>query len=418
MKIPTLILIAGLALVRTSFAVDPPPDGGYPNENTAEGEDALFSLTSGTNNSAIGHDALYNNTTGFSNVANGHNALFSNTTGEGNTANGESALYSNTTNNFSTATGAFALFSTTTGGASTADGAFALYQNTSGAFNVAVGSYALYVNTTGFSNNAVGVNALFSNTAGLYNVAVGGGAVYGNTTGSRNIGIGGATLSYNRNGSNNVALGDSALEELRDGTNNIAVGQKAGVKLMSGDWNVYVGNIAVKQESGTIRIGDHTRNTNTYIAGISGVTVAGSVGVVIDSKGHLGTMTSSARFKSNIQPMAKTSEAILSLKPVTFRYKKELDPDSIPEFGLVAEDVAKVDPELVVRDDQGKPYSVRYEAVNAMLLNEFLKAHKKLEDQAKTGEVQAKEIAELRAALKQQADRMQELGTRLAAKGL
>ena len=401
MKTPTLILVFGLALFSTSFAVLPPPGGGYPGENTAVGDDALFDLTTGTNNSANGYDALYNTTTGTRNTASGHNALFSNTTGSDSTAEGESALYSNTT-----------------GGANTADGFFALYSNTTGEFNVAVGHYALYANTTAFSNSAVGVTALFSNTAGLYNVAMGNGAVYGNTTGSRNIGIGGATLSYNSSGSNNVALGDSALEELREGTNNIAVGQDAGVKLMRGDWNVYVGNIAVQQESGTIRIGDHKRNTNTYIAGISGVTVAGGVGVVIDSKGHLGTMTSSARFKSNIQPMAKTSEAILSLKPVTFRYKKELDPDSIPEFGLVAEDVAKVDPELVVRDDQGKPYTVRYEAVNAMLLNEFLKAHKKLEDQAETAEVQAKEISELRAALKQQADQMQELGARLAAKGL
>jgi hypothetical protein len=134
------------------------------------------------------------------------------------------------------------------------------------------------------------------------------------------------------------------------------------------------------------------------------VTVAGGVGVVVDSSGHLGTMTSSARFKDRIQPMSKASEAILSLKPVTFRYKKELDPNAIPQFGLVAEDVAKVDPDLVARDDQGKPYTVRYEAVNAMLLNEFLKAHKTIEEQ--TGE-----IAELKSALK-------DMNARLAAKGL
>ena len=109
------------------------------------------------------------------------------------------------------------------------------------------------------------------------------------------------------------------------------------------------------------------------------MTVAGGVGVVVDSNGHLGTVTSSARFKDEIKPMDKASEAILQLNPVTFRYKHELDPDGIPQFGLVAEQVEKVDPNLVARDDQGKAYTVRYDAINAMLLNEFLKEHRKVE---------------------------------------
>ena len=129
-------------------------------------------------------------------------------------------------------------------------------------------------------------------------------------------------------------------------------------------------------ESNTVRIGNDT-HTNTYIAGISGVTIAGGVGVIIDTSGHLGTVVSSERFKDQIKPMDESSEAILALKPITFRYKKELDPDGIPQFGLVAEQVAKIDPDLVIRDDHGKPYSVRYEAINAMLLNEFLKEHRK-----------------------------------------
>jgi len=123
--------------------------------------------------------------------------------------------------------------------------------------------------------------------------------------------------------------------------------------------------------------------------------VAGGVGVVIDSTGHLGTATSSARYKNNIKPMDKASEAILSLQPVTFRYKKELDPKPIPQFGLVAEEVAKVDPDLVARDEEGKPYTVRYEAVNAMLLNEFLKEHRKVEEQAETIEQQERRLADL-----------------------
>ena len=397
MKTPTLILVFGLSLASTSFAVDPPPDGGYAGENTAEGENALFSLTSGTNNSAVGHDALYNNTTGFSNVANGHNALLSNTVGEGNTANGESALYSNTAGNNSTATGAFALFSQTTGGVNTADGAYALYQNTTGGGNVAVGLDALYSNTTGNDNVAVGIGALMNHSEGYYNVAVGIGAVAYNTAGFGNVGIGGGALT-NSIGSYNTALGDAALGYLRVGSYNLGVGKNAGFKLTSGDWNIYVGNIGVGDESGTIRIGDRKRHTNTYITGISGVTIPTGVGVIVDNNGHLGTVTSSARYKDNIQPMEKSSEAILSLKPVTFRYKKELDPDSIPQFGLVAEDVAKVDPDLVARDGQGKPYTVRYEAVNAMLLNEFLKAHRTIERQEKKIEALEAAVAKLQAA--------------------
>src|SRR5205814_6573041 len=109
-------------------------------------------------------------------------------------------------------------------------------------------------------------------------------------------------------------------------------------------------------------------------------TVPSGVGVIVGSNGQLGTVVSSARFKDAIQPMDKASEAILALKPVTFRYKKDLDPDGIPQFGLVAEDVQKINPDLVARDEQGKPYTVRYEAVNAMLLNEFLKEHQTVQD--------------------------------------
>src|SRR5439155_21594561 len=131
----------------------------------------------------------------------------------------------------------------------------------------------------------------------------------------------------------------------------------------------------------TIRIGKVGTQKAIFIAGISGTTVAEGVGVIVDTKGHLGTITSSERFKDEIKPMDKASEAILGLQPVTFRYKHELDPADIPQFGLVAEEVEKVNPDLVARDDQGKPYTVRYEAVNAMLLNEFLKAHRKMEEQ-------------------------------------
>jgi hypothetical protein len=179
------------------------------------------------------------------------------------------------------------------------------------------------------------------------------------------------------------------------GSFNIALGAGAGGNLTAGSNNIDIANRGVAGESGTIRIGITERHTNTFIAGISGITVAGGVGVIIDSDGHLGTVVSSERFKDEIKPMDNASEAILALKPVTFRYKHELDPKGIPQFGLVAENVEKVNPDLVARDDQGKPYTVRYEAVNAMLLNEFLKEHR-------TVQQQQKEIEALKAELKAQ----------------
>src|SRR5262249_31157238 len=163
-----------------------------------------------------------------------------------------------------------------------------------------------------------------------------------------------------------------------------------------------IGNNGVPGDAKKIRIGINGVQKNTYIGGIFGVTVPTGVAVLVDNSGHLGTTTSSARFKEAIKPMDKTSEAILSLKPVTFHYKKDLDPDSIPQFGLVAEEVAKVNPYLVARDDEGKPYTVRYEAVNAMLLNEFLKEHRKVEQEALKNRQQEATISELRSALAQQ----------------
>jgi len=180
-------------------------------------------------------------------------------------------------------------------------------------------------------------------------------------------------------GSNNTADGDAALVHNTTGNSNIGLGVNAGANLTTGDNNIDIGNGGVAAEPNTIRIG--SGQTGTFIAGISGATVPTGEAVIVDSTGHLGMTTSSARFKVAIKAMDKVSEAILSLKPVTLRYKHDLDPEGIPQFGLVAEEVAKVNPDLVARDEQGKPYTVRYEAVNAMLLNEFLKEHRKVEEQ-------------------------------------
>src|SRR5438270_173394 len=279
-----------------------------------------------------------------------------------------------------TAEGTHALFSLTTGTGNTAIGAFALNSNTSGFANTATGFQALQSNTTGINNTANGIFALNSNTTGNYNTATGVLALTHNTSGSNNVASGVNALYTNQRGRDNTAEGFQALKN-NTGSSNIAMGSSAGVNLTSGGNNIDIGNQGVAGDSNTIRIGGHTPNfgfqTATFIAGIHGVAVTGTA-VVVSSSGQLGVAPSSERFKEQIKPMDKASEAILALKPVTFRYKQDLDPDGIRQFGLVAEEVEKVNPDLVVRDEDGKVNTVRYDAVNAMLLNEFLKEHRKL----------------------------------------
>ena len=269
----------------------------------------------------------------------------------------------------------------------------------SGVSNTAVGGIALQFNTDGHYNTAVGFGALQFNTTGGENTAVGYGPLTSNTTGLQNTAAGRAALELNTTGSKNTASGYDALGGNTTGNNNLAVGYKAGLNLTTGSNNIDIVNHGVAGESKTIRIGTTGTQTNAYMAGISGVTVAGGVGVVIDANGHLGTTVSSTRFKEAVKPMDKGSETIFALQPVTFRYKCELDPQGIPQFGLVAEDVEKVNPELVARDEHGKPYTVRYEAVNAMLLNEFLKEHHQVQDLKATVARQQKQIDALTAGL-------------------
>ena len=349
-----------------AFGVTPAPDGGYANNNTAEGSAALFSLTSGADNTATGTDALTSNTSGNNNTASGLLALFSNTTGANNTATGFQALNSNTTGNFNTANGVEALFSNTTGFNNTANGVQALNSNTTGGDNTAAGEQALFKNTTGGNNTASGFEALLSNTTG---------------------------------------------------SSNIALGNLSGHNLTTGNNNIDIGNQGVAAQANTIRIGTVGTQSATFIAGIHGVTVAGGVGVIVDTNGHLGTVSSSERFKEAIKPMDKASEAILALKPVTFRYKHELDPDGIPQFGLVAEQVEKVNPDLVAHDEKGQIYTVRYEAVNAMLLNEFLKEHRKVQElQTTVAELKstvAQQQKDFTARLKEQESQIQKVGAQL-----
>jgi hypothetical protein len=356
MKISALpILIAFsllvIGLLPNAHAVSPPPVGAYPGGTTATGQDALLSLTTGTYNTAIGIYALKTNTTGGFNTGVGAGALLFNTADQ-NTATGAGALLSNTTGNSNTAMGEAALFFNTTGGSNTGIGDGALSHNTTGGSNVAVGFDALPANTTGDKNTVLGDSALNSNTTGSSNTVIGFNSGFAVTT------------------ANNV----------------VCIG--AGVS-------------GANQDNGC------------FIGSIFGQASSGGTAVFIDSNNKLGTVVSSKRFKEEIKPMDKMSEALFSLKPVTFHYKKEIDPAKLSQLGLVAEDVEKVNPNLIVRDKEGKPYTVRYDQVNAMLLNEFLKEHKKVQEQGAAIAQLKSGIETLTATVKQQAAQIQKVSARL-----
>jgi hypothetical protein len=422
------LLMVCFGLLPRAQAVNPPPDGGYPGGNTAEGKNALLNLTTGPFNTAVGWLSLHSLTTGNTNTAVGAGTLALNEA-DGNTAVGAGALLVNTTGKGNTANGAFALFNNTEADGDTAVGAGTLFFNTEGSGNTAVGTGALHRNAGGPStsslNTAVGLDALTENTTGNGNTAVGAGgegpagpaALGSNTTGNSNtavgatMGPGSAALGSNTTGNGNTAvgagtlLGTAALGSNTTGDGNTAVGQRALNGNTTGSENTAVGDGAgnnVTTANNVICIGSDGANvSNTcFIGNIFGVTSSGGLAVFINGDGQLGTATSSGRFKDEIKPMERASEALLALKPVTFRYKKEIDPAGIAQFGLVAEEVEKVNPNLVVRDKEGKPYSVRYDQVNAMLLNEFLKEHRQLQELKGIVAEQQKQIEGLTAGLR------------------
>jgi trimeric autotransporter adhesin len=417
-----------LGLPERTHAVSPPPDGGYAGGNTAEGQNALSSLTSGTYNTAVGLFSLLSLTDGSFNTATGAGALLVNT-GSQNTATGAGALLSNTTGSGNTANGVFGLFNNTIGQNNTANGASALQSNTEGSDNTAVGRQALFSNTTGGSNTAIGDSALFSNTEGGLNTAVGLQALENNTAGNRNTASGLSALSGNDAGNDNTAtghealhfnlgsgntgVGSGALSENTTGNNNTSVGLSAGSSL-TGDNNIDIGAnvVGVAGENNTIRIGN-TDTTTAIIRGISGQIITSGNAVFVASNGTLGTIVSSKRFKENIKPMDKSSEALFALEPVTFRYKKQIDPTGTQQFGLVAEEVEKVNADLVVRDENGQVNSVRYDQVNAMLLNEFLKAHRKIQEQEATITQLRKGLEAMVAHAKDQDSRLQKVSDQI-----
>jgi hypothetical protein len=387
-----LLITLGLAF----FAVAPsaaaqtcPTLCDNPNFNTALGDGALASNTTGAENTAVGFAALSSNNAN-ENTAIGFHALGSNSTGNDNTATGSRALLNNSTGADNTATGWSTLGQNTIGNDNTATGFEVLASNTSGTANTASGLHAMQFNTTGSDNTASGLIALQSNTSGAENTALGAFALATSTTGKNNTAEGSGALANATTGSNNVAVGFDAALNLKGGSNNIEIGANV------------VGN---SSDANTIRIGKQGTQKAAFIAGIFGTAATGTT-VVVTSAGKLGVATSSARFKEEVKPMEKASEAVLALKPVTFRYKEEVDPDRVPQFGLVAEDVEKVDPQLVVHDEKGKPFTVRYEAVNAMLLNEFLKEHRK-------AQVEESKVAELQATVANQQKQIETLTTGL-----
>jgi hypothetical protein len=423
------------------------------SSNTASGNQALFFNTTGSGNTASGGRALYSNTTGYANTANGYRALDSNTTGFRNTASGHQALYANTTGSRNTASGHYALRSNTTGAANTAGGDSALYGNTTGSRNTASGYGALEFNTTGDGNTASGYGALQSNetgtgntacgeralnfnaignentaigyqallvstgsrntatgwralaynTTGIRNTACGGRASYFNTAGSLNTAMGDQALFYNY-GNGNTAVGAGALY-YSTGNGNTALGAGAGDGLTTGGNNIMIVSAGQAADSNTTRIG--SGQTRAFIAGIRGITTvnANAIPVLIDSAGQLGTVSSSRRFKEEIRGMGALTERLLALRPVVFRYKPEVQSGERPlEYGLIAEEVAEVFPELVVYDEEGLPFTVKYHLLSSMLLNELKE--------------QARELGEQRTQLAEQQSeltRLSELEARLVA---
>jgi hypothetical protein len=365
----TTILLVCLALLPAAQAVIPPPDGGYPNFTTAEGQNALFNLSTGAGNTAVGWFSLSSVATGSFNTAVGAGTLLTNTA-YNNTAVGVAALLSNTTGSDNTASGALALFANTDGISNSAFGRDAMASNITGGFNTAVGRFALLDNESGSYNTAIGVEALADDVDGRWNTAVGYRSLWTNTSGDFNTAIGfgaGADIT----GDSNVCIGSGVVGE-------------AGV-----DGRTYIRNINTTAQSFSAGI-------NNYV----------TVRLTDGRLGHT-QVVSSRRYKEDIKPLAAASETLYALKPVSFRLKKEYDEAQPLAFGLIAEEVEKVDPALVYRNGKGQVESVRYEMVNAMLLNEFLKEHRKVEKLEAIVVEQQKQIKALTAGLEKVSARLE-----------
>jgi hypothetical protein len=417
----SLLVLACCTLLQLARATPPPKPEDRGNGNSAaENVQALNLGTTGSDNTAHGWFSLFSNTTGSSNTANGFQALYNNTEGGDNAAYGFQAMYTNTgsfdreAGSFNTAVGCQALYS------NTAD----IFHRGEASYNTAIGYQALYSNTfgdmfqSGSLNTAVGYQALFSNLTGSSNTAIGYQALYNNTgetLGFENTAVGYLALVNNTIGADNTAIGFDALGNNTTGVGNTALGHQAGLSVTTASNVICIGSI-----------GAANVDNSCFIGNIRGTTTSNfdAIPVLIDSAGQLGTASSSRRFKHDVKPMDNTSESVLALKPVMFHYRS--DNTKTPQFGLIAEEVAEVNPDLVVRDENGEIYTVRYDAVNVMLLNEFLKEHKKVEEQQATiGQLKSnaarqqatiselqKDMGVLTAQLEEQAAQIQKVSTR------
>jgi hypothetical protein len=357
------VLICLISAMATPALAQQPPDPVTSDSlaNTAMGTDALLHVDldeSGCHNTATGEDALYSDTSGSYNTATGFSSLFSNTTGNNSTAFGFQSLYSNTTGIDNAASGYQSLYKNTTGTFNTASGSGALYGNTTADYSTASGYQALY-NSNGGSNTATGYQALYANTSG----------------------------------GNNTATGLHSLASNTTGGSNVAVGWHAGYNLTTGSNNIDISNVGVAAEGGVIRIGTTGTQTKTYLAGIYGTSVSGSA-VMVSPSGQLGVVVSSERFKTDIVPMGSDTEKLQALRPVMFHLKT--DPHGDMHYGLIAEEVAKVYPELVVRDETGRIDGVHYDELAPMLLNEMQEQQKL---QAARAAAQDAKIAQLQEQL-------------------
>jgi hypothetical protein len=302
--------------------------------------------------------------------------------------------------NFSAGLGA--LPSTTTGTLSTAVGDGALQVNSTGGGNTAIGYNALVANSGGANNTASGADALFSNTTACCNTATGSVALYSNSTGANNTASGDAALFSNSTGGGNTAAGEAALYSNTSGSNNIAIGYIAGFNVINTSNNIHIGNLGAANDNGMIRIGTAGVQTSAFIAGIYGTTTGfpGGVNVLIDSAGQLGTMSSSRRYKEDIAEMGDASSGLMRLRPVTFRYKKPFDDNSKPiQYGLIAEEVAEVYPDLVARSADGQIETVKYQVLDSMLLNELQKQNATITAQKEQIRSLEERLARIEAAL-------------------
>jgi hypothetical protein len=420
--------MSGCGNTASGFAALDQNTTGY--SNTADGAGALFADSSGYYNTSVGTLSMFRTTTGKGNAAFGGLALFSNTTGSYNLASGSYALLGNTTGSNNTGVGISTLYFNTTGSNNTASGINALTRNTVGNYNTGSGAYALYSNTTGTGNVGIGAGALYNSynatsfTGSNYNVAVGYLALFHNTTpnaAGNNTAVGYYSL-YNNAAVNNSAFGASALSQATTGNGNTAVGTNAGYNLTSGSYNTYIGyqnpgtNAATSNYVTQIGVfaspgaGAPAYTPTTFIAGISTSVVTGAA-VYVTASGQLGVLASAERYKTDIASLGPTSDKLAQLRPVSFHLKSE--PNGAVQYGLIAEEVNKVYPELVIRDKEGNIQGVRYDELAPMLLNEMQKERTTIAAQAT--EIQSLEAQNLetRKALAELNDLKNELNAAL-----